>query len=301
MKAVVFSVIVALLLMGAGLFFVTHHSSDDDNPINLVDSYESLMSFDSSKTHDLNNESSGLEQHDIEKEVEEVKAAVPQKNVVEESDSAPESALPAPNDLVLPLLVDDIDIEENIFSPFGLVRSSADGELGHNGIDIPISFDDIVVAVADGKIIENTVATDGGGGYVVRLLVQDGDQEGEGWVFRYDNVELTNGIDVGSTVKKATLLGRSRTANRSTHFGLEYMYDNYTESTDHRCWIQNLRQQDRDTINIEFEILRVRNHFKTGWEKETIESMYPYRKIITTAELPQLCYPRGTDYREPVN
>ena len=76
-----------------------------------------------------------------------------------------------PDDLFLPFRVEDLGGSNEFISPFGIVRHSRDGGLGHGGIDIPLNDRALIFAVADGTILSAEESSDGAGGLDVKLLI----------------------------------------------------------------------------------------------------------------------------------
>src|SRR3989344_3940121 len=160
---------------------------------------------------------------------------------------------PAPTNLALPIVVNDIDTINGLLSPYGIIRKSGDGGIGHGGIDFPLVNGSPIYAVAEGTIIKNYVE-DVGGGKTVDVLIVPGEFQGEGWIFKYDHMALEAGLAVGSNVQKGQKIGTNAFEQRgNNHIGLEYHVENFTIARTKICWVDLLeptaRQQPENKFN----------------------------------------------------
>ena len=102
-----------------------------------------------------------------------------------------ESLSAVPSNLAIPFDPSELAFVQGFLSPFGVVRSLKDRpEFGHSGIDVPLIEGAAILAVADGTVISVLPAEPKFPGEIVLLLINPGDQEGEGWVFLMEHVEL---------------------------------------------------------------------------------------------------------------
>jgi len=216
---------------------------------------------------------------------------------VEEEVEIIEEGNKPPTNLALPLDIEDIGTGSEFFSPFGVIRKLADKGHGHGGIDVPAEFGSPVYAVADGTIVENYPATDNRGGDIVKLIISEGDREGEGWGFLYEHIKLEPGLDVGNEVKKGQQIGTTMMTTGNNHMQLSYWFNNQFEySRDSQCWIDNL---DPGLKEVLVERFLDTNQFG-AWETAIDDGMLPLKELLDTEKFPdgpQLCYPLGLDVR----
>ena len=187
-------------------------------------------------------------------------------------------------------------------SPFGVVRHSRDAGHGHGGIDVPLSENAPVYAVAGGTILSAEESSDGAGGVDVKLLFTG--SNGEGWGFLYEHVTLESGIKVGSSVVKGQLIGRNGlTSNRrNSHLQLSYMFNDYTFFRDQRCWVDYLDPTSKKSLLGYFHSTTTMEKLSAQWESASEEGMKAYKELLNKGrfpEGPQLCYPLGLDVRVP--
>ncbi|MDP3769662.1 MAG: M23 family metallopeptidase [bacterium] len=153
---------------------------------------------------------------------------------------------PAPTNLALPITVGDVDTIQGLLSPYGIIRKSGDGGIGHGGIDFPLVSRSPIYAVANGTIIKNNVE-DSGGGKTVDVLIVPGKFQGEGWIFKYDHIALEHGLAVGSTVQKGQKIGINAFEQRgNNHIGLEYHVENFSIARTKICWVDLLEPTARN-------------------------------------------------------
>lgn len=214
--------------------------------------------------------------------------------------------LGAPENLDLPFDVKDIGGGNELFTPFGLIRHERDKGHGHAGIDVPLSKGDEIYAVADGKIIINQPATDGGEGNNfegnnVVLLIAEGEREGEGWGFLYEHINLNSEIQVGTKINEGQLIGKSALTNGNNHLGLVYYFNNFQYIKEPKCWIEYLNSEDKEKFSEAWEKIRSNDKFTESWRNSYEDGAYPYRALLNPdvfPDGPQLCYKYGLDVRE---
>jgi len=210
---------------------------------------------------------------------------------------------PAPTNLALPITVGDVDTIQGLLSPYGIIRKSGDGGIGHGGIDFPLVSGSPIYAVANGTIIKNNVE-DGGGGKTVDVLIVSGKFQGEGWIFKYDHLALEPGLAVGNTVQKGQKIGINAFEQRgNNHIGLEYHVENFTIARTKICWVDLLEPTARQQLEDEFNQIKNTKMFLESWQTANAESYYQYKGLLDKTKYPdgpQLCYPLGTDARIPM-
>lgn len=210
----------------------------------------------------------------------------------------------APLNLVLPLAVADIEEAETVLSPYGIIRKSGDGGIGHGGIDFPLRKGSPLYAVAGGTIIKNNLE-DPGGGKTVDILIMPGKLQGEGWIFKYDHVNLTPGLKVGDNVEKGQQIGTNAFVERgNNHIGLEYHIRNFTIAREKICWVDRLEVTARQQLEDAFDRVKKTPAFLQFWQTANEEGRYQYRGLLDETKYPngpQLCYTLGTDARIPIN
>ena len=203
-----------------------------------------------------------------------------------------------PYNLSMPFDVEDLRAGEMI-SPFGVIRKSGDGGIGHGGIDFTLRRSDPVYAVADGEIIYNEKEDDQGG-TVVHILLIKGIPVGEGWVFKYEHIELVQGLVVGSQVKKGEKIGESAITFGNNHFGLQYAFNDYTFFKNSICWVSQLESSAKKNLDDKFEEISSDTTFVQLWKNAEAEGYYQYRGLLDEMHYPDgpmLCYDLGTDGR----
>lgn len=209
----------------------------------------------------------------------------------------------APTNLFLPIFVQDINVTEQLLSPYGIIRKSGDGGIGHGGIDFPLERGSPIYAVADGTIIKNNME-DPGGGKTVDILITPGKFQGEGWIFKYDHVALEPGLAVGSSVQKGQKIATNAFTQRgNNHIGLEYHIKNFTIAREKICWVDFLELTARQQLEDKFNQIKNTQTFIQSWQTANEESYYQYKSLLDTTKYPdgpQLCYPLGLDARTPI-
>lgn len=205
--------------------------------------------------------------------------------------------------LTLPISIDDISVGRMINS-FGVVRSSADlAEFGHVGIDLPIPNGNSFLAVADGIIVSADDA-DGKNGKDVWLFLGSDASGGEGWIFRYEGIDLTEGLAVDSSLSQGDVIGTSNITEEGlgTHLELSFGFENFTFTSSATCWVNQLESAPKTNLENYFNnTLRVDADFISSWQTITMEGKLPWKELIddtdTYPDGVQLCYPAGTDVR----
>ncbi len=222
------------------------------------------------------------------------------------TDENKDNFLEAPVNLVLPFDVENMGGGNEFVTPFGLIRHERDRGHGHAGIDVPLSRGDKIYAVSDGTIIINEPATDGGEGNNfegnnVVLLIAEGYNEGEGWGFLYEHINLDSGISVGSIVNKRQLIGKSALTNGNNHLGLVYYFNDFKYVREPKCWVEHLNGEEKQKLLTKWGEIRTGPVFIDSWKSSFEDGAYPYRALLNEANYPngpQLCYEYGLDARE---
>lgn len=193
---------------------------------------------------------------------------------------------------------------EELLSPFGVIRHSRDSSIGHSGIDFPLKRGGAIYAAADGSIIKHQVE-DPGGGKTVDILIRPGARSGEGWVFKYEHINLYPGLEVGSQVTRSQKIGVNGFEKRgNNHLGLEYHFNNFSFSRDPACFVDYLEPEAKLELENAFNAIKNTPTFIASWRTANEEGRYQYRDLLDAAKYPngpQLCYPPGTDARESSN
>ncbi len=223
------------------------------------------------------------------------------------------SSAVVPTDLALPIDLDDLRFEYQLLSPFGLYRHSKDSppgaditQFGHGGIDLPLTAEAPIYALASGVIISDTPTTDFRPGRVVVVQITEGDRPGEGWILLYEHINLEPGLGVGSRVLKGRRIGRNAMAagQSNNHVELAYAFNGLQFTRLKTCWVDQLAPADRAALTTRFNgTIRTSDPFVTSWRTAVDEGMYPYGALLDPVRFPdgaQLCYPMGTDVREPI-
>lgn len=210
---------------------------------------------------------------------------------------------PVPINLALPILVEDIRASDELISPYGIIRHSRDAGIGHGGIDFPLANNSPVYAIADGKIIKNNLE-DPGGGKTVDILISS-EFSGEGWIFKYEHINLESGLAVGNTVRRGQKIGTNGFAGRgNNHIGLEYHIKNFTIAREKTCFLDYLELAAKQKLENAFDKIKNTAEFIQSWQTAQEEGYYQYKDLLDKTKYPngpQLCYPLGTDARVPVN
>ena len=165
---------------------------------------------------------------------------------------------------------------------------------------MPLATGAPIYAVADGTILSVEAASDGDGGFDVKLLLQGND--GEGWLFLYEHVDLEPGLAVGSVVTKGRFIARNglTTETRSNHLQLTYGFNNYEFYRDQRCWVDYLDTSGKTALLDYFSSSAVTDKLTAQWGTAVEEGMQAYIELLNNDRYPdgpQLCYPLGLDVR----
>ena len=211
------------------------------------------------------------------------------------------SFIEMPANLALPFDVEDMGGGNEFVTPFGLIRHERDMGHGHAGIDVPLSKGDNIYAVANGKIIINEPATDGGEGNHfegnnVILLITEGYREGEGWGFLYEHINLNSGISVGSAVSREQLIGTSALTNGNNHLGLVYYFNDFNYIREPKCWVEHLSDEDKQRLLDAWEEIKNSPKFIESWRNAFEDGAYAYRALLNKDNFrfgPQLCHEYG--------
>ena len=213
-----------------------------------------------------------------------------------------------PQGLALPVNLADITVARQTLTPFGLYRHSKDREgLGHGGIDLPMVASAPFYAMAAGTIVSDTPSVDFRPGRVIVMRITSGDRAGEGWVLIYEHITLAPGLRVGSDLRRGQLLGNNAMdpGVSNNHVELAYAFNNLEFWRLKTCWPDQLADADRTFLSVRFnDTIRTNEAFIASWRTAADEGFYPYRALLDAARFPegaQLCYPVGTDVREPVD
>lgn len=206
------------------------------------------------------------------------------------------------SNLHLPFDIGDIDENDGVVNPVGVVRFSKDLQnVGHSGIDVPLFKGAPIYAVGDGEIVLIESSQDDWGGMdVFELLERTG--EGEGWGFLYEHIKPADGIEVGSKVKTGDMIGTKSSPNDFTaHFQLSRLFHNFEYTDNVKCWVDFLDEGSKKSLLTWWESYRQSAHFKDSWNTIVQEGKHPFRKLLNSEKYsrgPQLCYELGTDVRE---
>jgi hypothetical protein len=203
-----------------------------------------------------------------------------------------------PSGLALPFDQSDLNLTTAVINPFGPVRFSMDNNIGHGGIDIPLSYNAPIYAVSIGIIVEVLEGSEGGGGKDIKLLIGATERADEGWIFIYEHVVLASGIELNSSLAKGQLVGTVPASLPTNHMQLTYWKNTY--NTNSLCWIAQLESSDFEDYFL--ETIRNTANFISSWNDIIQEGYYPFRAFLDTSNYPdgaQLCYPMGTDVRLP--
>lgn len=211
---------------------------------------------------------------------------------------------PAPTNLRLPMSIQDIQESDGVISPYGIIRHSRDGGIGHGGIDFPLKSGSPMYAVANGTIIKNSLE-DAGGGNTVDILMLPSEFPGEGWIFTYEHMTVEPWLAVGSMVEQGQKIGVNALLGRgNNHVGLEYKFKNFAMAREKRCWVDRLEPTARQQLESAFNRIKKTPAFIQSWQTANEAGYYQYKGFLdetTYPTGPQLCYPLGTDARISIN
>ena len=229
----------------------------------------------------------------------------PRPEVEAQKTSAPKqkSEPGPPANLGIPFDPSDLVIPRGFLSPYGVVRKPNDRpELGHSGIDVPLVEGASILAVADGTVISIYPAQPKFPGQIILLLIQDGEREGEGWVFLVEHVVIDSTTRVGDSVKQGDILGTSAipTARGNSHMQLSYYFNSFEFSREHTCWIDSMEDSTRSILLESVEPLLTSIDLIESWKTATDDGQLPLKGLLESPDYPptpQLCYPQGTDVR----
>lgn len=208
---------------------------------------------------------------------------------------------PQVKDLILPFETTDIDPQNGVLNPIGVVRFSKDtSDSGHSGIDIPLFKESPVYAAIDGAIIKINKDVDpwGGQGIIQRINTT---RPGEGWGFIYEHVTAAPGLKVGDLVKAGDIIAHKTARSGFTaHFQLSYFFNNFEFTRDNKCWLQNLKSSDKQAFDQWWNTYRSSDYLVSSWRTNSEEDKYAFRGLLDPSISPnglQYCYPAGTDVR----
>jgi len=70
------------------------------------------------------------------------------------------------------------------------------------------------------------------------------------------------------------------------------------------CWLDNLESNDKAILQSTWDSAKVTDEFIQGWSTLQMEGNLIFNGLLDSATYPdgpQMCYPFGTDVREPVS
>jgi len=89
----------------------------------------------------------------------------------------------------------------------------------------------------------------------------------------------------------------------SIHIDLRYYSDGFSGySGEFVCWVDNLESGDRAELQSAWDSAKVTDEFIQGWSTLVMEGNYIFKGFLDSEKFPdgpQMCYPIGTDVREP--
>ncbi len=206
-----------------------------------------------------------------------------------------------PAGLYLPFNISDINEQQGVVNPLGVVRFSQDQpEYGHSGIDIPLNQGAPITAVSSGTIVAIKSSGDQWGGQdIVQLLTPT--SPGEGWAYLYEHVIPSPSLKVGDEVKTGDIIAtKAAPPSFTAHFQLSYVFNNYEFNQGMECWVELLKPTSKEQLLTWWEKYSSTTTFTESWRLNTEESKAPFRNLLDKNKFPEgpkLCYPPGTDVR----
>lgn len=210
-----------------------------------------------------------------------------------------------PSGLALPYAPAELDLDHGSSHPLGIIRFSLDDPNSHPGIDLqPVSGAEIL-AMADGTIVMVTADSRFAGFSIIRLQV--GTTE---WAVEYEPLILDGGLAVGSQVtlgqRLGTFDGGFALSPALIHIDLR-PYESgdflgYAGSAE--CWVDNLTASAKTDLEATWNTAKVKAEFINTWKTSQMEGMYFLRGLLNATAYPDgpmMCYPPGTDVREPAS
>ncbi len=208
-----------------------------------------------------------------------------------------------PSDLILPFKIDDISFDSAILNPFGIIRFDRDSGQGHPGIDFPLKVGSQVVAVADGEIIEISKVSEREGDEKLIVLIKNTGEK-VGWVFVFEHILVDKGLSVGQKIQAGDAVGVHVQEQRTSHYGLTYVFNEKGFDRDSQCWPDLLVEADRASLNEFWETYRKSDYANNVWRSLKEDGSYSMLALLDKEKYPdgiQLCYPKDTDARVPLN
>jgi hypothetical protein len=218
-----------------------------------------------------------------------------------EKDKNLEESNPIPSDISMPFRIEDIHPSRGDVNPLGVVRFAKDqGNIGHNGIDIPLNQDAPIYAVADGRVVRIVSAGDPWGGMGLYQILRD-DGNGEGYAFIYEHIEIAEGVEVGTELKRGDIVGtKIAPAGFTLHLQYSKVFNNFEYTDKMECWPEFLSNGEKAILDSWWEDYRKSDRLISAWDSVFEEGAYPFRGLLDESkypEGPQFCYPFGTDVR----
>ena len=136
----------------------------------------------------------------------------------------------------------------------------------------------------------------------MRIIITDGDRPGEGWAFLYEHITLDRGVNVGDAVTAGQRIGVSAITVGANHMALEYLFNDFQFTKDHRCWAEHRAVDGNQAFVKTFDSIKNTPQLLGSWRDVREDGMFSYRAALDAERFPdgpRLCYPMGTDLRVP--
>jgi len=207
-----------------------------------------------------------------------------------------------PTDLVLPYAISDLDLEHGASNPLGVFRFSKDVQ-SHPGIDLQLVDGSKILAMGNGVIVD--IKT-GESPVDMGILLQI---EQSLWGVNYEHFIPDESLFIGKEITKGeeigTFSGGFTQIPASIHIDLRHYPNGFAGfSGEFVCWIDNLESDDKAMLQSAWDSAKVTDEFIQGWSTLEAEGNLVFNGLLDSEiypDGPQMCYPIGTDVREPVN
>ncbi len=214
--------------------------------------------------------------------------------------STPE--FPPPTNLGLPYGMSDLDLEHGASHPLGVLRFVKDKQ-PHPGIDLQLYDGAKILAMGDGSIqkISKEGSFPGDMGIILQI-------EETLWGVNYEHFIPDADLYVGKKISKGEQIGifsgGYTEIPASIHIDFRYYPDGFSGySGEFVCWVDNLESDGMAELQSAWDNAKVTDEFIEGWSNLVMEGNYIFKGLLDSEKFPdgpQMCYPFGTDVREPV-
>jgi len=204
-----------------------------------------------------------------------------------------------PTNLGLPYAISDLDLEHGASHPMGVFRFAKDKQ-PHPGIDLQLYDGTKILAMSDGTIVG---IKQEGSPVDMGILLQIKESF---WGVNYEHFIPDDSLYLGKEISKGdeigTFVGGYTQIPASIHIDFRFYQDGFTGySGAFVCWIDYLEIDDQVKLQSAWDDA-ITDEFIQGWSTLTMEGNLIFKGLLDSMiypDGPQMCYPIGTDVREP--